>query len=125
MNNLIWKVIKFITILTITVLLVTNPGGDKYENYASEELTKYLKQDVCEEVTQKVGKSLRTPCQILIDTAQPQIKATISKNTQQQNFLLFSLYQTNLSLPSITPEYYFSTIGIFERFFTYETDTNE
>ena len=119
------KIVKFVIILVVTILLITNPGTKQYENYASRKLTTYLKQDVCNSIAEKTGSTISKPCSILIDTARPQIKTTISKNTNRQNFFLFSLYQTDLSFPPIVPEYHFATVGIFERFFTYQTEINE
>ena len=125
MNNLTGKILKLIIIVTITILLVTNPGNTKYETYASKQLITYLKSDFCPRLTRKVGDNLRTPCHILVDTARPQIKVAINKNTRQQNFFLFSIYQTDFSIPPIVPEYHFATLGIFDRFLTYESETNE
>ena len=104
---------------------MTNPGIKKYELYASENLVTYLKNDLCNQVTDKVSEKLRNPCRIIIDTARPQIQIVISNNTKQKNFLLFNIYQTKLSMPPITPEYNFGTVGIFERFFTYQAEKNE
>ena len=125
MNSLTGKIFKLITIVLISTLLVTNPGSSKYETYASQRLITYLKGDLCEQLTKKTGDSLRTPCHILIDTARPQIKAAIDKYTRQQNFFLFSIYQTNFAIPPMVPEYHFATLGIFDRFLTYQAETNE
>ena len=94
---------------------------NQYETYASNRLTTYLKNDLCVQLADK----LQSPCYLLVDTASPQIKMTVSQSTKQQNFLLFSIYQTELSIPSITSVYQFATVGIFERFYTYQTEKND
>jgi hypothetical protein len=124
-NSLILKILKFSLIVLITILLVTNPGSDQYELYASTRLTNYFKKDLCRQVTEQVSEQLRSPCHILINTALPQIKIALRKNTQQKNFFLFSIYQTRLTISPITPEYHFGTIGILNRFFTYQTEQSE
>jgi hypothetical protein len=124
-NSLILKILKFSLIVLITILVVTNPGSNQYEAYASSKLNNYLKTNLCSQVTEQVSKQLRNPCQILIDTARPQIIIALQKNTQQKNFFLFSIYQTRLVISPITPEYRFETIGILNRFFTYQMEQSE
>lgn len=125
MSSFIFKIAKFSLIILITTSIVTNPGRDTYELYASRQLTTYLKQDICRQITEQGSKQLRHPCHILIDIARPQLNIALQKNTQQKNFFLFSIYQTDLAVPPITPEYHFETLGIFNRFFTYQTEQNE
>lgn len=123
MNNFVLKIFQFGIIVLITVLLVTNPGIGKYELYASGKLITYFKNDLCTQATEI--SEIQSTCRILIDTTRPQIKMVLIKNTRQQNFLLFSLYYTNFSLPPIVPEYDFATLGIVDRFFTYQTEPSE
>ncbi|VEP17277.1 conserved hypothetical protein [Hyella patelloides LEGE 07179] len=125
MNSLILKISQLIIIVLIAVLVVTNPGNNKYQSYASARLITYLKDDLCSQVTEQISEKLRSPCVILIDTARPQIQAALNRNTKQQNFLLFSIYQTELSISPVTPEYHFATLGIFDKFFTYQIEKNE
>ena len=120
-NKLSKTVVKITAISLIVVLIITNPGTNKYEEYASQKLITYLKNDLCVQI----ADSLKSPCYILIDTASPQIQITVSQNTKQTNFILFSIYNTELAIPPITPSYDFATLGIFEQFFTYKTETNE
>lgn len=123
MNNSLSKIWQFSIILLIIILLVTNPGIGKYETYASQQLITYFKNDVCPQITE--FDRIETACGILIDTARPQIKIASIENTRQQNFLLFSLYQTNFALPPIIPEYNFITLGIADRFFTYQSESSQ
>lgn len=103
------------------VMAVTNPGQIAYEHYASDRLSSYLKEDVCMGIGGKgdfIGV-LRGQCKNLVDTGQPQIKEIINQTTKRQNFFLFSIYQTELSLPSPVPSYQFETIGFLQNFYTY------
>lgn len=108
-------------ILSGLILVITNPGQGNYEQYASEKLNSYLKEDVCPEIAQQ----LRNPCRILVDFARPKLDLAIAAQTQRQNFLLFSIYQTELSIPSALPDYHFETLGIFDRFYTYCAESAE
>ena len=120
-SKLILTIIKLASLVVITVLITTNPGTKQYEQYASESLNSYLKEEVCEDVTD----ILETSCSILIDIARPQLKMAIAQSTKRSNFLAFSIYNTDLSISNAIPEYEFATIGIMNHFFTYQADRVE
>ena len=121
MSKINRRICKLGLILSGSILVITNPGPGNYEEYASNRLNVYLKQDVCPELTKK----LRNPCLILVDFARPQLNSAIAHQTKRQNFLFFSIYETDLSIPSALPDYHFETLGIFDRFYTYCAETSE
>ena len=123
MNNFVSKIFQFGILVLLAVLVVTNPGADKYELYASERLITYFKNDLCSQTTEI--KEIQSTCRIFIDTIRPQLKTILTKSTRQQNFLLFSLYYTDFSLSPVVPEYNFTTLGIVDRFFTYQSEQSE
>ncbi|MEM8777657.1 MAG: DUF4359 domain-containing protein [Cyanobacteria bacterium P01_G01_bin.49] len=105
-----------------TCLMMTNPGKRDYESYATEALIIYLKQEVCTQAPGGLGGFLRSHCKTLVDTGKPHIEEVIAKKTIRQNYLLFSIYETELFLPSPVPSYQFETIGVFQQFYTYQAD---
>ncbi len=111
-------IIKVMFLITIAVLLATNPGRAKYEQYAAKALNSYLKERVCQDLTEV----LTSPCNILVELARPQLKLEIANKTQRKNYLLFSIYETDLSLPSTFPDYHFETVGILDYFYTYQAE---
>lgn len=117
-SKFIFSTAKVIFFIAIGILMVTNPGKAKYEDYASEALKSHLKDRVCQDVTE----ILTNPCTILVDIARPQLAMAISKKTQRKNFLLFSIYQTDLSIPTTLPDYQFGTVAILDYFYTYQAD---
>lgn len=119
------KLIKFTSITALTILLITNPNSRKYRSYASEQLKNFLKQDACRKVSSNVSNQLNNPCKVLVDTISPQLKEIIHDNTVQKNFIIFSIYQTQLPKTPLTPEYHFTTLGIFDRFFIYRTEVQD
>jgi hypothetical protein len=104
------------------LMALTNPAQRDYEAYATEELTSYLKENVCTQVAQELQGLLESYCKSLIDTGQPHLHQLIVQQTTRRNFLLFSIYQTQLSLPSPIPGYEFQTLGIFQQFYTYDAE---
>lgn len=107
------------------ILIFSNPTPQEYEEFAVEEISNYLDTKGCSKLTTQ-QPSLQNPCQgmlkLFLDVSKIQLKQLISSQTQQQNFLLFSLYRTNLELPAPLPSYQVETIAILKRFYIYSAD---
>ncbi|MDJ0687896.1 MAG: DUF4359 domain-containing protein [Xenococcaceae cyanobacterium MO_188.B32] len=104
------------------LLSLTNPGQKAYEKYASQTLNVYLKENVCTQLPPEISKFLQSHCHSLVDTIRPQLSQIIARQTTRQNFILFSIYQTDLSIPASLPDYQVRTIGILKQFFIYESE---
>ncbi len=117
------KVIGGISVIGLsTSMVLTNPGQRDYESYATDTLTSYLKQEVCSKASGGLASFLASHCKTLVDTGKPHIKRAIANQTIRQNYLLFSVYETEFLLPSPVPNYQFETIGVFQHFYTYQAD---
>ena len=104
------------------IAIITNPREQGYQKYASLALNTQLKDKVCTEVAEELGAWLEGQCHIIVNTASPYLSEVIAQQTRRQNFLLFSIYQADLPLPSPLPTYSVETIGIFGNFYTYKAD---
>jgi hypothetical protein len=103
------------------VMFLTNPSFSRYEEYAGNRLNGYLKENLCQGDAEGLGELLQSQCKTVLETAAPQMGKLVTTQTQRQNFFLFSLYQSKLSLPSPLPGYEVNSIGIFNYFFVYES----
>ncbi|HYW22476.1 MAG TPA: DUF4359 domain-containing protein [Nodularia sp. (in: cyanobacteria)] len=103
-------------------MATTNPPQPEYEEYAAQRLTDYLKQDVCQKTTNFLENLIKSQCQNLVEQATPQIREILGRSTQQQNFVIFSVYKTDLKLSSFIPIYKFETVGAFNNFYTYTAE---
>ena len=103
-------------------MAITNPDHRAYESYATQKLTGYLEENVCPEIPSILGDLLSNQCGSLLRDNQSQIQKIISNNTIESNFVVFSLYRTQLAIPEVeaAPSYEFETLGIFQRFFTFK-----
>ncbi len=101
----------------VTAMAMTNPDSSTYEEYAVERLNTYLKDDVCSQVPETSVQG----CASLIDSNRLYVKQVIASNTQRQNFILFSIYRTNLSI-IFFPLYRFQTVGVMQNFYTYSAE---
>ncbi|MBD2577848.1 DUF4359 domain-containing protein [Oscillatoria sp. FACHB-1406] len=106
-------------------MVVANPNPSDYQSYAGEHLTQYLKDNACKKIPQEAGDFGQKLCQtvggVAIDTARPQLQALIGKQTERQNFGLFSIYTTKLAIAPF-PAYRFETVGILQQFYTYKSE---
>lgn len=104
-------------------MAIANPDQQAYEQYATVQLTSYLKTSVCTQGQNIFGNLMQQPCNSLVETIKPQIQPLLSQNTQRQNFIFFSIYRTNLSLSNFipfAPSYQIETIGAFNNFYSYQ-----
>ncbi len=104
------------------ILLLTNPGQKAYEQYATQTLNVYLKKNVCTKLPAEISTFLQSHCHSLVDTIRPKLAQVIASQTKRQNFILFSIYQTDLSIPANLPDYQVKTIGVFRHFYIYESE---
>ncbi|MCP2730662.1 DUF4359 domain-containing protein [Limnofasciculus baicalensis] len=109
-------------------MALTNPPKNAYEEYAVQKLSTYLKDEVCIKAPNKLdflpqnSEFLQNQCKSLVDTTRPQIQQIISQKTERQNFVIFSIYRSDLNVKPILPNYHFETVGIFQNFYTYQAD---
>ena len=107
----------------IVGLAVTNPDQDAYESYATEQMATYLASEVCDgELSSALGQLLRDKCSTLVSDNQEQFIQIVSDNTVRSNYIIMSSYRTRFEVPglSLLPVYEFKTVGIGQRFFTYQ-----
>ncbi|MCJ2541508.1 DUF4359 domain-containing protein [Synechococcus bigranulatus str. 'Rupite'] len=115
----------FILAAGITTLVLTNPTLEEYGAYAGEQLAAYVTQEYCAQIPAFLN-SLIGECQALVQELQPELKALFIRQTRRQNFGIFSLYTTDLSLLNLgplggsLPTYRFATLAGAGRFYTYE-----
>ncbi|BAY59953.1 hypothetical protein NIES22_00090 [Calothrix brevissima NIES-22] len=101
------------------IMAKTNPSGAAYQDYAVQRLTLYLKTDVCQKTQNFLETLVKFNCEKTVDSIQPQMQDIIAATTQRQDYLLFSIYQTDLKVSSLIPSYKFETVGAFNNFYTY------
>ncbi len=111
------------------VMAATNPAQPDYETFAAQRLGQYLKENECPKVKTPdiplLGNSLKDQCIAVVDANQATFKQLIMNNTQRQNFIIFSLYKTDLSLKTVVPflpSYHVETLAAFQSFQILKTE---
>ena len=120
------SIMTYVGVVGLAVLGVamakTNPSKPEYEQYAVLQLTGYLKNNVCKKTPSLLEKLIKLNCEKMVDSANPQMREIIASNTERQNFIIFSIYRTDLKLNSWIPSYKLETVGAFDNFYTYNTE---
>ncbi len=116
------------------VMTQTNPNQVEYEEYAAQRLTGYLNTNVCKKTPKFLETIIKFNCRQLVTSAQPQIREIIAESTERQDFIVFSIYRTDLNVNSLIPAlrvdsvlpsapgYKFETLGAFDKFYTYKAE---
>jgi hypothetical protein len=97
-----------------TVLALTNPSSTVYHRYAAKTVSLFVMRDLCQErvhQSEMLKSFTLESCQAIADQGETAILSFIQNNTDHQNFILFSLYTTELPMRSLR------VLGIFNRFF--------
>jgi hypothetical protein len=100
-------------------LILTNPNRAAYETYAVEQITDLAKEQ-CNQAHSQYGIILQGPCRTAIEVFKPQIRPLISANTQRHNWILVSIYRSDVSIPAANFSGQVETIGILNNFYTYK-----
>jgi Domain of unknown function (DUF4359) len=104
----------------ISIAALTNPDRSDYEVYAIEQVGN-LATSQCNRAPDGFKIVLQEPCRAAIAALKPQIQMILAANTTRQNYILFSIYRSKLSIPSVKLNTQVESIGIFKNFYTYKT----
>jgi hypothetical protein len=117
-----WQVVP-IGLLTVCglggMMMLTNPDRMAYEAYAVDRVGE-LAKDQCDRAPAGLGIVLQGPCRAAIESFKPQLKPLLAASTSRQNFMFFSIYKSDISVPAASLNAKVESIGIFNNFFTYK-----
>lgn len=106
-------------------MAVNNPDPTAYKEFATQELSAYLQENVCTQKESSLRDILQDPCKKLVKSLQPQFQTIIAKNTERMNLGLFSIYKTELSLADPLPSYEFGTVGVLGNLYIYKAEESK
>ncbi|OBQ34103.1 MAG: hypothetical protein AN487_18900 [Anabaena sp. CRKS33] len=110
-----------VTILGV-IMAKTNPNQIEYEKYAVHKLTTYLETDVCQKTPNFLERLIKVDCNRVLQSVKPQIKELITSTTNRQDYIIFSIYKSEIKLDSWIPGYKFETVGALNQFYTYNAE---
>ena len=111
-NSIVYTITGGLLCIASAILVYTNPSSQRYEEFATEELVNYAKENICIANSNSLEEAIKSQvCSLMVDTGRNKIPLVIGETTEKRNYVLFSLYETDLYL------YQFQTIGIFNEFY--------
>ena len=103
-------------------MATTNPRQENYEKYAVGKITNYLKTDFCKKTPDFLQNLIQFNCYKFVDSANPQIRDIVAATTTRQNYIVFSVYTTDLKIDNLIPGYKFETVGALDSFYTFKVE---
>ena len=102
------------------VMALTNPSQSAYESFAVDRIGD-LAKDKCDRAPNGLGAFIQGPCRAAIEAYKPELRPILAAATSRQNWVLFSVYRSNIMVPIVNLQVQVESIGIFDRFFVYKT----
>lgn len=93
------------------VMAVSNPSKERYVDYATEYFAEAGKNSLC---SSDLPLAAQQSCKFVMSQGKGVIKPYIENSTKQQNFVLFSIYATDMPNKKLT------TIAAFGNFFMFK-----
>ena len=95
--------------VVVGVMAVSNPSKERYIEYATEQFSESGKTSIC--AGDNIPIAAQQSCKFVISQGKGVIKGLVENSTKQQNFVVFSLYETDMPNKKIT------TIAAFGNFY--------
>ncbi|PZV17758.1 MAG: hypothetical protein DCF20_05155 [Pseudanabaena sp.] len=99
------------TVVVVGVMAVSNPSKERYIEYATEQFSETGKTSIC---TGDLPVAAQQSCKFVISQGKGVIKTLVENSTKQQNFVVLSLFETEMPNRKIT------TIAAFGNFFMFK-----
>ena len=93
------------------VMTFSNPTKERYIDYAVEQFAERGRTSFC---TENMPIAAQQSCKFMLSQGKSVIKPYIENSTKQQNFVLFSLYATEMPNKKLT------TIAAFGNFYMFK-----
>ncbi len=93
------------------VMAFSNPTKERYIDFAVEQFAERGKTSLCSE---NIPIAAQQSCKFMLSQGKGVIKPYIENSTKQQNFVLFSLYVTDMPNQKLT------TIAAFGNFYMFK-----
>lgn len=98
--------------VVVGVMAVSNPSKERYVDYATEQFSETGKTSICS--GDNIPIAAQQSCKFVISQGKGVIKSLVENSTKQQNFVVISLYETDLPNKKVT------TVGAFGNFYMFK-----
>jgi hypothetical protein len=94
------QVILIGAVVVAGVMAFTNPSKERYIEYATEQFSESGKTSIC--AGDNMPIAAQQSCKFVISQGKGVIKSLVTNSTKQQNYVLFSLYETDMPNKKVT-----------------------
>ena len=105
------QIISIGTAVVAGVMVFSNPSTESYVNYATEQFSETGKNSFC---SGEMPVAAQQSCKFVLSQGKGVVKSLVENSTKQENFVLFSLYTTDL------PNRKMTTLGAFGNFYMFK-----
>lgn len=98
-------------VVVFGVMAVSNPSKERYIDYATEQFSETGKTSIC---AGDMPIAAQQSCKFVISQGKGVIKSVVENSTKHQNFVMFSLYETDM------PNKKYTTIAAFGNFIMFK-----
>lgn len=105
------QVISIGAVVVAGVMAFSNPSKERYVEYATEQFSETGKNSFC---SGEMPITAQQSCKFVLSQGKGVVKSLVENSTKQQNFVLFSLYVTDL------PNQKMTTLGAFGNFYMFK-----
>lgn len=105
------QIISIGTAVVAGVMVFSNPSKERYVNYATEQFSETGKNSFC---SGEMPIAAQQSCKFVLSQGKGVVKSLVENSTKQENFVLFSLYTTDL------PNRKMTTLGAFGNFYMFK-----
>ena len=105
------QIISIGTAVVAGVMVFSNPSTERYVNYATEQFSETGKNSFC---SGEMPVAAQQSCKFVLSQGKGVVKSLVENSTKQENFVLFSLYTTDL------PNRKMTTLGAFGNFYMFK-----
>ena len=105
-----WQLV-WLGIFGLCALGLTNPDPAAYEIYAIEQVGNLAKEQ-CTQAPAGLGILIQGPCRAAVEAYKPQLRPLLATTTTRQNLILFSIYRSDISIPSLNFRHRLNRLGL-------------
>ncbi|PZO37650.1 MAG: hypothetical protein DCF19_18365 [Pseudanabaena frigida] len=98
--------------VVVGVMAVSNPSRESYVGYATEQFSETGKTSIC--AGDNIPIAAQQSCKFVISQGKGVIKSLVENSTKQKNFIVLSLYETDMPNKKVT------TLAAFGNFYMFK-----
>ena len=102
----------------VMALTNPNPSQSAYESFIVDRISE-LTKDKCDRAPNELRVFIQGPCRAAIKALEPELQPLLAISTNRENWVLFSIYRSNILVPIVDWQVQVESIEDPDRFYLY------